>query len=200
MPLSGSGTNLAALIEAAQAPGSQAEIAVVLSNKAMPLAYSVHAMQIPAAHFPPRKGPQTLTPSWFKCCGRTRLTVRWLDLCGLDASIFGCLSSESSTFIRLCPQLSWCEWAATGLDSGVRIAGATVHLWKQVWIQVLLLRKERFRCWRMMTLNLSKKNLGRRAPIVPDGDALGCRGRLSIKDGRACVKLHADEQRYLWSG
>ena len=204
--LSGSGTNLAALIEAAQAPGSQAEIAVVLSNKVDAFGLQrARDADIPAVHISHQgKDRETFDAELVQVLRSHE--IDWVLLAGfmrILTPVF--LDAFEQRIINIHPALLPSFPGVNGqqqaFDSGVRIAGATVHFVEAGMDSGPVIAQGAVPVLEDDDIeSLQKRILAVEHQLFPMVMRWAAEGRLSIKDGRACVKLHADEQRYLWSG
>jgi phosphoribosylglycinamide formyltransferase 1 len=131
--ISGSGTNLQALLDACAAPGFPAEIAVVVSNRADAFGLErARAAGVPAIHVPHR--------------GRTRSAfeadlvsvlqdhgVEWVALAGfmrlLTPTFLNAFPSRVlNVHPALLPSFPGSDGAGDALAAGVRVAGVTVHV------------------------------------------------------------------------
>ena len=204
--LSGSGTNLAALIDAANTTESPAEIAVVVSNKAG--AYGLQRARdaaIPAVHISHKGKERTEYDAELVQTLRAH-NVEWVVLAGfmrILTPVF--LDAFPNRVINihpaLLPSFAGVNAQQQAFDAGVRIAGATVHLVDAgvdsgpVISQgaVPVLEGDDPEALQQRILSMEHRLL----PMVMHWAA---QGRLSVVDKRVSVQLHSGEQRYLWGG
>jgi phosphoribosylglycinamide formyltransferase-1 len=204
--LSGSGTNLASLIDAAAAPTSQAEIAVVLSNKAD--AYGLQRARdasIPAVHISHRGKERSTFDADVVEALRSH-DVEWVLLAGfmriltpvfLDAFPYRVINIHPG----LLPSFPGVRAQEQAFDAGVRIAGATVHFVDAgmdsgpVIAQgaVPVMEGDDAEALQQRILLVEHRLF----PMVMHWAA---EERLTVKDRHVCVDLKPGEQRYLWGG
>jgi len=204
--LSGSGTNLAALIDAAGAPESQAEIALVVSNKRD--AYGLQRAReagIPTVHIPHTGKERAEFDAELVKTLRSH-DVEWVLLAGfmrLLTPVF--LDAFTQRVINihpaLLPSFPGVNAQQQAFDAGVRVAGATVHFVElgvdsgPVIAQgaVPVLEEDDAEA-------LQRRILSMEHQIFPMAMHWAAEGRLSVKGRRVTVDLRPGEQRFLWSG
>lgn len=204
--LSGSGTNLASLIDAAAAPTSQAEIAVVLSNKAD--AYGLQRARdasIPVVHIS-HKGKERSAFDADVVKALHAHNVEWVLLAGfmrILTPVF--LDAFPNRVINihpaLLPSFPGVQGQQQAFEAGVRIAGATVHFVDAGMDSGAVIAQGAVPVLDSDDLtSLQQRILSVEHRLFPMVMGWASEGRLSVKEGQACVDLQSGEQRYLWGG
>jgi phosphoribosylglycinamide formyltransferase-1 len=204
--LSGSGTNLASLIDAAAAPTSQAEIAVVLSNKAD--AYGLQRARdasIPAVHISHR-GKERSTFDADVVEALRSFDVEWVLLAGfmriltpvfLDAFPYRVINIHPG----LLPSFPGVRAQKQAFDAGVRIAGATVHFVDAGMDSGPVIAQGAVPVMEGDDAEaLQQRILSVEHQLFPMVMHWAAEERLSVIDRHVCVDLKPGEQRYLWTG
>ncbi len=203
--LSGSGTNLAALIEAAGAPESQAEIAVVVSNKVD--AYGLERAReagIPAIHIPHMgKDRAAFDAELVKTLQAHE--IEWVLLAGFMRLLTPVFLDEFPHRVinihpALLPSFPGVNAQQQAFQAGVRIAGATVHFVElgmdsgSVIAQgaVPVLEEDDAESLQARILSMEHR-------IFPMVMHWAAEGRLSVSGRQVSVALRPGERRYLWS-
>jgi phosphoribosylglycinamide formyltransferase 1 len=204
--LSGSGTNLASLIDAAAEPTSQAEIAVVLSNKAD--AYGLQRARdasIPAVHISHR-GKERSTFDADVVEALRSYDVEWVLLAGfmriltpvfLDAFPYRVINIHPG----LLPSFPGVRAQKQAFDAGVRIAGATVHFVDAGMDSGPVIAQGAVPVMEGDDAEaLQQRILSVEHQLFPMVMHWAAEERLAVKDRHVCVDLKPGEQRYLWGG
>ncbi len=198
--ISGSGTNLQALIDATQEPGFPAEIALVISNRADAFGLQRAANAgIPTCVLP-NKGftsRELYDAELVKLL--TNAVVEWVALAGFMRIITGTLLEAFPNRIlnihpSLLPAFPGLHAQAQAFSAGVRITGASVHfvdggmdtgpLIAQGAVPVLPTDDES---------SLQKRILRMEHRLYPQVMRWASEGKVAVRDGRAHLDLSGDQ-------
>ena len=202
--VSGSGTNLQALIDASMTDGHPAEIAVVISNKEEAFGLErARQAGIPAVHIG-HKGKERAVFDQELVDTLVAHGVEWVALAGFMRILTPTfLTAFHNRVINIHPALLPSFPGTNGqkqaFAAGVRITGATVHLVDsgtdtgpivaQGAVPVLEADTEE---------TLQQRILSLEHCLFPMVFRWAAEGRVSVTDGRASVDLPEGEQRFLW--
>jgi len=202
--VSGSGTNLAALIDAAARSGEAAEIAVVISNKAN--AYGLERARvagIPAVHISHHgKDRSSFDQEMVDCL--VEHGVGWVLLAGFmrivtPTLLDGFPGRVINIHPALLPSFPGIQGQRQAFEANVPIAGATVHFVSAetdtgpIIAQGAVLRVDGD------TLeSFTRRILAIEHRLFPMVMGWAAAGRLRLEGGRAVVDLREGERRGLW--
>ena len=204
--LSGSGTNLQALIDAANTEHHPAEIAVVISNKKNAFGLErARKAGIPAVHVP-HKGKERSVFDQELVDVLVAHGVEWVALAGFMRILTPTFLSAFQNRVlnihpALLPAFPGTNGQGQAFESGVRIAGATVHLVDAgtdtgpIVVQgaVPVLEDD-------TAETLQQRILGVEHVLFPKVFRWAAEGRVSVSDGCAVVALPDGEERFVWQG
>ena len=203
--ISGSGTNLQALIDACADPNYPAQIAVVISNKRSAYGLErarnagIEALWLPARPHPSREAHEAAITaalkehnvSWVACAGYMRV---------LSESF---VQTWPNRILNIHPSLLP---AFPGIDaqgqahaSGVRVAGATVHLVDEGCDTGPILAQAATAVLESDDRDtLQQRILKLEHVLYPQVLQWAVEGRVTVDAGKASVRLEESEQRFFW--
>jgi phosphoribosylglycinamide formyltransferase-1 len=203
--ISGSGTNLQALIDACAKPEYPARIAVVLSNKRSAFGLErARKAGIPAVWMPAKKHPnrgahetaisgvlQEHGVEWVACAGYMRILS--------DAFLHSWKNKILNIHPSLLPAFPGVDGQGQALAHGAQIVGATVHLVDTgcdtgpILAQgaTAVLPEDDREC-------LQQRILGIEHQIYPRVLRWAVEGRIELENGAARVNLPDGDSRFLW--
>jgi phosphoribosylglycinamide formyltransferase-1 len=204
--LSGSGTNLQALIDAANTQHHPAEIAVVISNRkdAFGLERARQA-GIPAVHVP-HKGKDRAVFDQELVDVLVAHDVEWVALAGFMRILTPTFLSAFHNRVlnihpALLPAFPGTNGQGQAFESGVRIAGATVHLVDSGTDTGPIVAQGAVPVLETDTAETLQQRILRVEHVLfPKVFRWAAEGRVSVSDGRAVVTLPDGEERFCWQG
>ena len=203
--ISGSGTNLQALIDACLAPDFPARIAVVISNKKSALGLErarkagIPAVWIPGRKYADRTAHETVITDCLKEHG-----VQWVACAGYMRILSsGFVDTWPNRILNIHPSLLP---AFPGLDAqgqafnaGVQIAGATVHLVDAGCDSGPILAQGATAVLPGDSRDtLQQRILRIEHQLYPRVVRWAAEGRIHVEEGLAQVNLPTNEARFLW--
>ena len=202
--VSGSGTNLAALIDAAAKPGGAAEIAVVISNKAD--AYGLQRARdagIPAVHISHRgKDRASFDQEMVDCL--VEHGVGWVLLAGFmrivtPTLLDGFPGRVINIHPALLPSFPGIRGQQQAFEANVPIAGATVHFVSaETDAGPIIAQGAVLRAHGDTLDTFTERILAIEHRLFPMVMAWAAVGRVRLERGRAVVDLLEGERRGLW--
>jgi len=202
--LSGSGTNLQALIDAANTQQHPAEIAVVISNKedAFGLERARQA-GIPAVHIS-HKGKDRAVFDQELVDVLVAHGVEWIALAGFMRILTPTFLTAFPNRVlnihpALLPSFPGTNGQGQAFESGVRIAGATVHLVDAGTDTGPIVAQGAVPVLETDTAETLQQRILRVEHVLfPKVFRWAAEGRVSVSDGRAVVSLPDGEERFFW--
>lgn len=202
--LSGSGTNLQALIDAANTEGHPAEIAVVISNKKEAFGLErARQAGLPAVHVP-HKGKDRAVFDQELVDVLVSHGVEWVALAGFMRILTPTFLAAFHNRVlnihpALLPSFPGINGQAQAFEAGVKIAGATVHLVDAGTDTGPIVAQGAVPVLETDTAEtLQQRILGMEHVLFPTVFRWAAEGRVSVSEGRAVVALPDGEERFFW--
>ena len=203
--ISGSGTNLQALIDACERPDYPAEIAVVISNKKS--AYGLERAKaaglatawLPARPHPSREAHEAALTETLR-----RHAAQWVVCAGYMRVLSPSFVHDWPNRIlnihpALLPAFPGIDAQGQAHEAGVRISGATVHLVDEGCDTGPILAQAATAVLEDDTRDsLQKRILKLEHVLYPQVLRWAVEGRIELHGGRASIRLAPGESRFLW--